>query len=96
MRKLHELMEIGLKIYNPFYNYSPQYMCYCLEIARREMTISNDECNTIHSYIRDIVDISLCYKLFNEDGPECCTEQQQIQMVMFWINEIEILKEKNL
>ena len=43
MLKLSEIMEIGLKIYNPFYNTSPQYMCHCLAIARREMRISIDD-----------------------------------------------------
>ena len=99
MRKLHELMEMALEGYNPMcYESRAIYFCDCLTHLKRKDIISEDELVFAHRYIDKLInyEFSLSNLLFNRDGPDNCTLEQQIQMVMFWINEIEILKEKNL
>ena len=103
MRKIHELMGMMLPYYNnmvlqPFNAEHCRYFCDCAHRLFSENFISYDEMALVQDYIRKLInnEWSLSDMLFDDECPDTCTLEQQIQMVMFWINEIEILKEKNL
>lgn len=99
MRKLSEIMELMIPLYNPwvvdYRNPAQFYFCDCANELYREKGILNSEMDVVHKYIHNIIqhNFSLTNFLFEIEEREELTEDQKIQMVMFWINLIEELKE---
>lgn len=101
MRKLSEIMELMIPLYNPWivdYKHPAQfYFCDCVnELYNKSYTIFISEMDVVHRYIHNRIEHnhSLTKFLFGIEEREELTEDQKIQMVMFWINLIEELKEQ--